>query len=201
MGYIHTTSLRWALKREHCLFFNSNLRHLITSQQYTLYRWYISVLWGFCMSICYAATPLLTHTSKPHHLSPHADIVGVRVTSFVFLSIGIFGQAANSFWCLLKACRNIRTWNSNPLNTTLVCLKDGMERIPGRCLQPIHSSNLPAGSFDLSMRQVSVNDLFRLRSVSYTGYGCLCRSFQHYQSSLLSSKPSCMDPTSTRIPQ
>jgi hypothetical protein len=56
MGFIHSTSLRWALYREARLEFNTNIRLFTSARSSALNRWYTNAIWTACLILCYAST-------------------------------------------------------------------------------------------------------------------------------------------------
>ncbi|KAI0459493.1 hypothetical protein F5B21DRAFT_455056 [Xylaria acuta] len=153
LGYIHATSLRWALEREGRLYFNSNVRLLASTRGCSLNRWSTNIVSAILLMVCYASSSqLFLH----HNVAQQQNFVlnGIAITA---LGVGILGQAIVSTLCLVHSSRLIPTWSSNPLNTALVMLHKGsMQHRPGRCMLPVHSKAAPATPTRPSIRQQSL---------------------------------------------
>ena len=133
LGYIHGTSLRWALWRENRLLFNSNLR-LFTGARKSASNSYLTNAISACgLVFCYTgSSQMFSSSSSTSSYNVDARGVGVNSIALLTLGIGLFGQAFISSWSLLSA--HIITWNSNPLNATLAGLHKGLDHQPKRCL-------------------------------------------------------------------
>lgn len=59
VGYIHTTSLRWALYHENRLRHNSNLRLFTSSKHSMPNRWYVNAFWLLLISVSYSCASQL----------------------------------------------------------------------------------------------------------------------------------------------
>jgi len=148
LGFIQTASLRWSLHREGRLDFNSNLRLLTATKDSLAHRWYINALSALFVSVCYAATPLLSawraKTDPPYSLDDGYAFWIPKGIHFLYLGLALMGQATLATWCLLTNLRSIPTWSSNPLNTTLACLSINLQRRDGRCMMSVHNAHYPA---------------------------------------------------------
>jgi uncharacterized membrane protein YqjE len=117
LGYIHGTSLRWALYHEDRLCYNSNLRLFTSARHSVPNSWYINLLWAILLTLAYscATQTLLSATSD--------NTVGFNSLAIVLLGCCLFGLSLLATWCLLPSYRRqIISWNSDPLNTTLALL-------------------------------------------------------------------------------
>jgi len=122
LGFIHTASLRWSLHRENRLQFNSTLR-LFTGARKGGPNSRVANAFSACFHIlCYAGGSQILVSGM------------INTISLFFISFGLAGQAFLSTWCLLSSTGKILTWSSNPLNTALVCLHNGMTHHPWRCM-------------------------------------------------------------------
>ena len=130
LGYIHTASLRWSLHRENRLRFNSNLRLFTGARNGGPNSRVANAFSAFCHVLCYAGGSQILVSGR------------INPMSLVFIGFGLAGEAFLSTWCLLSSNGKILTWSSNPLNTALVCLHNGMSHHPRRCMVPA-SSQVP----------------------------------------------------------
>ncbi|KZZ97737.1 hypothetical protein AAL_03701 [Moelleriella libera RCEF 2490] len=138
MMYVHAVSLRWALFAEGRLEFNTNLRMLTSARTFGPNAWSVNLLALTCLVLTYAASSML--------LLPAATLVApeqgsqclVNGVALVIMGIGLAGQAAIATWCLLTSA-SIRTWGSNPLNTTLAAIRHGQVAYhDGRCMLSVY---------------------------------------------------------------
>lgn len=76
VGYIHATSLRWALYHEDRLRHNSNLR-LFTSARHSMpNRWFVNIFWVFSITISYScASQILITPSYSGGSGEHGEVV------------------------------------------------------------------------------------------------------------------------------
>ena len=77
------------------------------------------------------------------------------------LGIGILGQALISTMALRHAGKLIPTWSSNPLNTVLVCIHQGMKHKRNRCLLSVRDIAALGGPVIPIFRQSSMHQVFR----------------------------------------
>lgn len=146
MGYIHSTSLRWALQKERRLTFNANLRLFSSSSRTTVNKWYTNLAVIICAILTYS-TPSLTYLRLGD--TNVGDFTGnsviVNRVAVVCLGIGITGQAAVSLSALFS--NQIPTWSSNPFDTVKACLQMGtLQRVPNRCMMGIKDATKPSQS-------------------------------------------------------
>lgn len=141
MACAHSVSLRWALYKEDRLTYNSPIRLFTSSKTSLPNRWYINILSLFCLILSYAASSvLITNPSTSDTPAPYLVISG---TSMVALALAMSGQAAISLWCFAGRQQTIRSWSSNPLNTTLAAIRGGrVSHIQGRCMMSVHQRNI-----------------------------------------------------------
>lgn len=164
LGYIHTTSLRWALFREDRLEFNANLR-LVTFSKRSLANGVVAnILYSITLAICYSGASMIhvRNTSdffgSTDHSEQHWNTVknNVSLSKVVPTTLGtaILIQCILSAWCLWTA--QIPTWSSDP-STTLkeAAASTGLVRRPGRCMMSIHDKNKPATPTQPRIRQLS----------------------------------------------
>jgi hypothetical protein len=143
LGFIHGTSLRWALYREGRLHFNSNIRLLTSARKSAPNRWPSNVLCFACMILCYAATSQLF--LKYGFSTQLAEYVWINTIAIAALGLGLMGQAIVATWCVFSTLKETPTWSSNPLNNALVRLWLGdMDHVEGRCMMSVHQQNLPS---------------------------------------------------------
>ncbi|KAI9850596.1 MAG: hypothetical protein M1838_005381 [Thelocarpon superellum] len=149
LGYIHATSLRWALQREGRLAFNSNLRLFTSAHSSRANAWYCNVLMLFCIIMSYASTSLLFIGDLPVHynydavggLLPKGSTTFVCGFAMITLGIGIIGQCIITTLALRTAL-DCPTWSPNPLDTAAACVAAGTVRpAPGRCLRSVHDQD------------------------------------------------------------
>ncbi|KAI9715228.1 MAG: hypothetical protein M1828_000926 [Chrysothrix sp. TS-e1954] len=150
LGYIHSTSVRWALKREGRLQFNSNLRLFASTRGCSSSRWSTNIVSAFLLMACYASSGQLFLSTDVAEGEGFV-LSGIAIAA---LGIGILGQAAISTVCLVHSSELIPTWSSNPLNTVLVLLHDGaIRRRAGRSILSVRSMNAPSGPYPPTIRQ------------------------------------------------
>jgi hypothetical protein len=140
MGYIHATSLRWALYREDRLHFNTNIRLFNSSRMSAPNRWPANAVYIISLVLCYAATSQMFITSDPAYQT-HIYINGFAISA---LGLGLAGQAVISTWCLCLGSRSTLSWSPNPLNNTLVLLHEGLQLRAQRCMLSVHQVSLPS---------------------------------------------------------
>ena len=152
LGYIHSTSLRWALKREKELHFNSYLRLAASTRSCSSNRWSTNVVSAILLMACYAASGQL-FLSNDSATEKNFVLNGIAVAA---LGIGILGQALISTVSLLQATKLIPTWSSNPLNTVLVCMHYGMRHRKNRCMLSVRDADNPGDPILPSLCQSSM---------------------------------------------
>jgi len=137
LGYIHGTSLRWALWRENRLAFNSNLRLFTGARKSVSNSAIVNAISACWLILTYTGssqTFLYTGGSNfGDYRNAGSDFrVSINNIAVAALGIGLCGQACISTWSLWSA--EIPTWSSNPLNTTLACLRLGLTPRLRRCM-------------------------------------------------------------------
>jgi hypothetical protein len=152
MGYIHATSLRWALYREDRLKFNTNIRLFNSARKSAPNRWPANFCWIISLILCYAATSQMFVHGHINSLTTNTHVNGVALLALAF---GLFVQVALSTWCLFSTSRLVSTWSSNPLNNCLALLHGTLEHTPGRCMLSVHQANMVAQPKRPSERQKS----------------------------------------------
>ncbi|CZR59143.1 uncharacterized protein PAC_09035 [Phialocephala subalpina] len=116
LGFIHSTSLKWALQREGRLDFNSNLRVFSRSRIFGPNAWYSVAVVLFGMISAYAASSLTLIPFFNDEEGPHK--VGFRISGSAFMGLGIVMalQASIATWALFSPSK-IPTWSSDFLDT------------------------------------------------------------------------------------
>jgi len=144
VGYIHATSLRWALFRENRLEFNTNTR-LFNSTRRSLSNWWpTNILALASLVVCYASTSqiFISGTREISSSSPPTGesffVNGIAIFS---LGVGLFGQAVIATWCMIADSRSIPTWSSNPLTNTLAYMHEGLPHRGRRCMISVRESS------------------------------------------------------------
>ncbi|KAI4283107.1 MAG: hypothetical protein L6R38_002410 [Xanthoria sp. 2 TBL-2021] len=143
LGYIHSVSTRWALRREGRLRYNSNARLVLSTPRCSSSRWSTNLVSAFLLMICYASSGQLFLSSEGTEQEGFV-LNGIAISA---LGIGLLGQAMISTVSIWGAQRLIPSWSSNPLNTTLVCLHHGTRAVASRCMLSVHqldSASLPS---------------------------------------------------------
>ena len=137
MGYIHTISLRWALHRDECLTFNSNLRLFIDCKESPPNRWYSNAFAMCGVIITYAASSLTFVTDESLGGDGADPYIYLPALSWLFLGFGLLSQASIASWSLLYAM-SAPTWSTSALDTVAASIGDGiLEARPGRSLMGV----------------------------------------------------------------
>lgn len=141
MGFIHSTSLKWALFREQTLEFNANLRLLTFSKTSAPNGVVANILYLFSLATCYAASPLVLVSRD----EAYEELVSYSIskTGPICLGISLLIQCVICIWCL--ASLDIPTWNSSPIVTLAVSLERGALRSESRCMVSVHDRQLIDG--------------------------------------------------------
>jgi hypothetical protein len=162
-GFIHNTSLRWALRREGRLSFNSNIRLLSCAKTSKPNKWYSNMFLVACLVVSYASIPftIITINTVWGEL-----ITGIAPAFLISCGVGILGQAFIASCCSFSD-EEILTWSSNALDTVAACLSiasstgrwrpglgermrlrstrtEGLTRRLGRCMQSVHDITNPS---------------------------------------------------------
>jgi len=147
MGYIHSTTLRWAIQYENRLTFNSNLRLLSSSTRSKPNKWYSNIAFLFFIILSYATTsliflgsnPTLTRVFDSSNDFPD-NTIRVSGVALIFFGISLLGQATLSTWALVVT--RVPTWSSNPLDTVYACTDshspNQIVRRKDRCMKSVH---------------------------------------------------------------
>lgn len=142
LGMIHSTSLRWALFREHRLDFNGNLRLLTFSKTSVPNGIIANTLYLLSLAMCYAASPLVL-VKVTYEAGSRVEIYSYCLSKAgpLCLGIALLVQCAICTYCLLDSA--VPTWNPNPLVTLAVALESGALRSKSRCLTSVHDRERP----------------------------------------------------------
>ncbi|KUJ22307.1 uncharacterized protein LY89DRAFT_714133 [Mollisia scopiformis] len=148
LGFIHGSSLRWALAREGRLQHNTNLRLFKSAQNQPQNSWLANSIDGISLIICYAATSQLfalgivvAEQSDP---LPWFDGYYVNGVALLMLAGGLALKASISSWIVISSSHAILTWNSNPLNSALTLVHNGLGHRKNRCMLSVKQANVPA---------------------------------------------------------
>ncbi|KUJ20818.1 uncharacterized protein LY89DRAFT_682489 [Mollisia scopiformis] len=144
LGYIHATSLRWALFREGRLQFNTNLRLFTSTRKYAPNRWPANLISIISLILCYAASSqlFLRDAQEKPGIGPQ-NVVAVNGVAILTLALGIFGKASIATWIMASGSKHIPTWSSNALNNALVLTHHGLTREEERCMLSVDKTPLP----------------------------------------------------------
>jgi hypothetical protein len=141
LGFIHSSSLRWALQSEGRLVFNSNVRLLSSARKHGPNKWYSNIL-VMCGIIAAYASSALTFLE----FSDGDDYAfQVNGPAFVTLGCGMAAQASIATWAMFGRSA-LPTWSSNFMDTAAACLSAsrGLKHRLGRCMQGVHLALSPA---------------------------------------------------------
>ena len=117
LGYIHATSLRWALYHEQRLFQNSNLRLFTSARKSRPNSWYVNAIWGLLLTVGYSCS------SQAMLSPPTGDATGFNSMAILILGCSLLILCFLATWSMFGANgKQIITWSSDPLNTTLALL-------------------------------------------------------------------------------
>lgn len=116
LGYVHATSLRWALFREGRLEYNTNFRLFISARTSFANRWFMNLLSAFSLILCYASTSALILRGNGGR---HKDLAANAI-ALLCLSLGLLGQVLTAAICLRHHDTRIPSWSANPLWNTMV---------------------------------------------------------------------------------
>ena len=139
LAYVHSISLRWALLKENRLVFNTNIRLTTSSSISRPNSWYINSISAMLLILCYGATSTLVMprfnldmgTSYESHLN---------VIALLALGLALFGQTLLAVWCYYDNLRDIPSWSSNPLNTTITMMnQQSVQHREGRCIDSVQA--------------------------------------------------------------
>ena len=149
LGYVHYSSLRWALYREGRLEYNTNFRLFTGARTSLPNRWYMNLLSGTSSVLCYASASVFIVKNISTRGGYAANGVGL-----VCLGLGLLGQAVVCILCLRHCDKEIPSWSPNPLQTTRVCVEDTGTIVtrPGRCMQSVCQTSEPAQPTEPALR-------------------------------------------------
>ncbi|KAK6544658.1 hypothetical protein TWF694_001346 [Orbilia ellipsospora] len=173
LGFIHAVSLRWALRRETRLAFNSNLRLLTSSKTSWPNAWYSNIFILACLITTYASASLIfigdDHpfvTVNVSYIDPtslegtsfisttHQPKVRLWAVAMIPLGCGLLGQSIMASFCLRH--NRIHSWSSSPIETTAACLNQGfLRREEGRCMRSVHDTEEPSTPASPRCKQAS----------------------------------------------
>lgn len=119
LGFIHATTLRWALGER--LTFNANLRLFTSSRSCYALAWPVNILYAILLILCYTSTSLLfANRPPPDFCQTHSDLgygtqgcgneVHISPPALYCLGVGLLGQAALVTWqhiSITVVCRTI----------------------------------------------------------------------------------------------
>ena len=161
LGFIHTTTLRWALWREGRLDFNSNLRLLTQTKNSKPNAWYVNLFTIFVTSLSYASAGQILLVNEGYGMGKNTTLqfVGFSVPAMGILTFSLFSQAVIATWCLWELKLQTATWSSNALNNSLVCHQKGVPHHVGRSLAPLKRPNTETSKTRIrpSKRQITLS--------------------------------------------
>jgi hypothetical protein len=149
LAYVHSISLRWALFKENRLVFNTNLRLLTSSRLSRPNSWYMNSISAMLLVLCYACTSVLVMPEIKlavgdglnQTLKPHVNLVALLVLGF-----SLSGQTLLATWCYYSNLRDIPSWGSNPLTSTIIMLNNRLaQHERGNCMNPVQIQNTSDG--------------------------------------------------------
>jgi hypothetical protein len=162
LGYIHATSLRWALFYEGKLEFNTNLRLLTFSRRNFANGWFANSVFFVTLTLCYGASPMvLLRNTYDFYLfdgaggfEVYSHLVSISRITPIVLGVAILIQCALAAWCLQTS--KIPTWSSHPLTTLAAAThQGGLVHRKGRSMMSAHMRSMPAGPTAPLRRQKS----------------------------------------------
>lgn len=153
-GFIHATTLRWALGDE--LTFNSNLRLFSRVRGSWAFGGLSNFFNAAFLILCYAATSLIFTTVPPSDVCDALPLNGYDCTTqnnhkvayvspdaIMALGVGLAGTAALTTWQFFTS--KVETWSSSPIDTAWASVATGRRsRVDGRCMMSVHEAKLPA---------------------------------------------------------
>jgi hypothetical protein len=103
LGYIHATSLRWALFKEERLKFNTNLRLFTSSRRPGPNKWYINAISAALQILSYAATSMIFMVNS----FPGDPFAYINPVALFALGLGLLGQLRSQFGaCAQQPCQS-----------------------------------------------------------------------------------------------
>lgn len=120
LGYIHSVSLRWALYHETRLHHNSSLRLFTSARHSPPNSCYANAIWALLLTLSYSCASQILLT-----VDNQDDTLGFNSIAILLLGACLFMLSLLTTWTLLPPYgRQILSWNSDPLNTTLALLHE-----------------------------------------------------------------------------
>ena len=164
-GFIHATTLRWALGD--ALTFNSNLRLLSRVPGSWAFGGISNFLNAALLILCYAATSLIFATLPPSDVCDALPLNGYDCTpknnfnvtyvspgAIMALGVGLTGTAALTTWQFFAA--RVEIWSSSPIQTAWAFVATARRsRVVGRCMISVHDAKLAAAPTLPQQRQRS----------------------------------------------
>ena len=164
-GFIHATTLRWALGND--LTFNSNLRLFSRVRGSWAFGGLSNFLNAALLILCYAATSLIFANLPPSDVCDALPLNGYDCTpksnfnvtyvspgAIMALGVGLTGTAALTTWQFFAS--RVEAWSSSPIQTAWAFVASGRRsRVVGRCMVSVHDVKLPAAPTFPQQRQRS----------------------------------------------
>lgn len=107
--------------------------------------WYINSISATLLILCYGATSILV---LPRVDSFEGTYLRTYVNMIALLALGLalFGQTLLAIWCYYDNLRDIPSWSSNPLNTTVTMLNQQLvQHREGRCIDSVQIPDTSEG--------------------------------------------------------
>ncbi|KAK3182144.1 hypothetical protein K4F52_006513 [Lecanicillium sp. MT-2017a] len=120
LGYVHATSLRWALFREGRLEYNTNFRLFTSARTSFANGRFMNLVSAASLVLSYACTSALVLRGK----LPMDRARAANAMALLGLGLGLLGQVATAAICLRHHESRILSWSANPLWNTMVHLQD-----------------------------------------------------------------------------
>lgn len=136
LGFIHATSLKWALFAEGSLEHNANLRLFTFPRRSWPNGRVCNTLYLFALALCYAATPTIIYEFEDDSdQRDHETCFRAAPVSFFLLGTALFILCVLALWSLC-ATYSALTWSSNPICVgAAVTILDPNLREEGRCMR------------------------------------------------------------------
>lgn len=116
LGYVHATSLRWALYREGRLEYNTNFRLFTSAKTSFANRWFMNLLSASSIILCYASTSALILRGK----AGRDKDLAANAIALLCLGLALLAQVLTAAICLRHHDTRIPSWSANPLWNTMV---------------------------------------------------------------------------------
>ena len=157
LGFVHATTLKWALFHEGRLNFNANLRLLTSSSTSAPNSAYSNALYLIALAVCYASCPLILVTNNTTYDNDDAlEDQAMRVLSgpaLLCLGGSLLIMCAICVWSLYVS--DSLVWSSCPLATLALAIESGQPRRLGRAMMSVESKDMPATGQKPTNRQCS----------------------------------------------